>query len=146
MPIPLLSDAFPDTAIEYPETDGEPMAGSDVQRDYLLYAVAALRDHFRAHPDRYVSGNLLIYYEEGNPRAAIAPDCFVVFGVPGHDRRIYKVWEEGGKAPSFVLEITSRSTRAEDCGSKRGVYAYLGVREYWQYDPTGDGLAKAPPT
>lgn len=64
----------------------------------------------------------------------------MVFGVPGHDRRIYKVWEEGGAVPSFVLEVTSRSTRAEDCGSKRGVYAYLGVREYWQYDPTGDYL------
>jgi hypothetical protein len=64
----------------------------------------------------------------------------VVFGVGGHDRRIYKVWEEGGAAPAFALAVTSRSTRAEDCGSKRGIYAYLGVREYWQYDPTGDYL------
>jgi Uma2 family endonuclease len=140
MPTPLLSDSFPETTIDYPETDGEPMAESDVQRNYLTYAVEALRDHFRFRPDCYVSGNLLIYYDEGNPRAAVAPDCFVVFGVPGHDRRIYKVWEEGGAVPSFVLEVTSRSTRAEDCGSKRGVYAYLGVREYWQYDPTGDYL------
>ena len=27
-----------------------------------------------------------------------------------------------------------------DQGIKRGLYAYLGVSEYWQYDPTGDYL------
>jgi hypothetical protein len=91
MPIPLLSDNFPDTEIEYPETDGEPMAESDLARDDLTYAEEAFRDHFRARPDGYVSGHLLTYYDEASPRAAVAPDCFVVFGGGGHDRRIYKV-------------------------------------------------------
>src|SRR5262249_39767651 len=44
------------------------------------------------------------------------------------------------KAPDFVLEITSRSTRSRDQGAKRGIYAFLGVREYVQYDPTQDYL------
>lgn len=39
-----------------------------------------------------------------------------------------------------MLEITSKSTYSEDQGAKRGVYALLGVKEYWQYDPTGDYL------
>ena len=55
-------------------------------------------------------------------------------------RMSYKLWEEP-KAPDFVLEITSRSTRAEDQGRKREVYASLGVGEYWLFDPTGDWLA-----
>ena len=139
MPQPLLIDDFGPDAIEYPETDGEPMAESDDQRDYLMYAVEALRLYFAAREDVYVSGNLLLYYEQGNPKSCVASDCFVVFGVPGHNRRIYKTWEEG-KGPDFVLEITSRSTRAEDLGPKRGTYAFLGVSEYWQYDPTGDYL------
>jgi hypothetical protein len=87
----------------------------------------------------YVSGNLFIYYEEGNPKAVVAPDVFVVFGAPKHDRATYRLWNEP-KAPDFVLEITSRSTRSEDQGPKRGTYAFLGVREYVQYDPTQDYL------
>jgi hypothetical protein len=82
---------------------------------------------------------MFFYYEEGNPKAAVAPDVFVVLGAPKGDRHSYMLWKEP-KAPDFVLEITSKSTRSEDQGVKRGVYAFLGVREYWQYDPTGDYL------
>ena len=69
----------------------------------------------------------------------VAPDVFVVMGAPDHDRRAYKVWEEP-KAPDFVLEITSHSTRSADQGSKRRTYASLGVAEYWRFDPTADYL------
>lgn len=131
--------AFPFTEIEYPDSDGLPMAESDFQREVLIYTVEALRGHFQDRDDVYVSGNLFIYYEEGNPKAVVAPDVFVVIGAPSHDRPSYKLWNEP-KGPDFVLEITSKSTRGEDQGAKRGIYAYLGVREYWQYDPTGDYL------
>jgi len=123
----------------YPDTDGRPMAESDFQREPLAYAVSALRRYFEDRDDVYVSGNLLIYYEQGNPKASVAPDVFVVDGAPRHDRRSYKLWEEP-KAPDFALEITSNSTVSEDQGVKRGLYAFLGVQEYWQYDPTGDYL------
>jgi hypothetical protein len=82
---------------------------------------------------------MFIYYEEGNPEAVVAPDVFVVFGAPKHDRSTYQLWREP-KAPDFVLEITSRSTRSKDQGPKRGIYAFLGVHEYMQYDPTQDYL------
>ena len=118
--------------IDYPTEDGLPMAETDAQGIPLMYAVTGLRDYFRQRPDVYVSGNLLIYYEEGNVNASVAPDAFVVFGVPNHPRPIYKVWEEG-KVPDFVLEIASPSTW--------DLYESLGVQEYWQYDPTGDFLA-----
>ncbi len=125
--------------IDYPETDGEPMAETDWQAIPLMYAVTGLRDHFRGRDDVYVSGNLLIYYEERNVHASVAPDVFVVMGVPSHPRPIYKLWEEA-KAPDFVLEITSRSTRTRDATRKRSLYQRLGVVEYWRYDPTGDYL------
>ncbi len=125
--------------IDYPTEDGVPMAETDAQGILLMYAVTGLRDYFRHRPDVYVSGNLLIYYEEGDRNASVAPDVFVVIGVPSHARPIYKVWEEG-KAPDFVLEITSRHTRDKDEGPKRDLYERLGVQEYWQYDPTGDYL------
>jgi Uma2 family endonuclease len=115
------------------------MAESDFQRKPLIYAVQALEVYFQECPDVYVSGNLFIYYEEGNPQAVVAPDVFVVLGAAPHDRPSYMLWREP-KAPDFVMEITSRSTRSDDQGAKRGIYAFLGVQEYWQYDPTGDYL------
>ena len=83
---------------------------------------------------------MFLYYQESNPRAVVAPDVFVVVGAPVHKRHSYKLWEES-KAPDFVLEVTSRSTRKEDQGRKREVYASLGVEEYWLFDPRGDYLA-----
>jgi len=123
----------------YPETDGKPMAETDVHRKEMIALIETLADHFREAPDIYVSGNLLLYYEEGNPSASIAPDVFVVKGVSKEDRRIYKLWEEG-KAPNVVIEVTSRGTRLEDQGTKRALYAWLGVKEYFLYDPLGEYL------
>lgn len=126
--------------ITYPDSDGLPMAESDATRDYLIYSVEALDSYFQNFADVYVSGNLFIYYEQGNPKAVVAPDVFVVFDVEKKKRPSYKVWEEQDNIPSFVLEITSKSTASEDRGTKKGLYAYLGVKEYFQYDPTADYL------
>jgi len=115
------------------------MAESDFQREPLTYAVEALGAYFQQRADVYVSGNLFIYYEEGNPEAVVAPDVFVVFGAPKHRRSSYMLWNEP-KAPDFVMEITSRRTRSQDQGPKRGTYAFLGVQEYVLYDPTNDYL------
>ena len=129
----------PPAAVHYPDSDGQPLAESDFQLKPLVYAYDALARRYRDRDDVYVSADLFVYCEEGNPRAVVAPDVFVVLGASSHDRRTYKLWEEP-KAPDFVLEITSHGTRAEDEGTKRRVYARLGVREYWRFDPTGDWL------
>ena len=60
----------------------------------------------------YISGDLFVYCEEGDPRARVAPDVFVVFGVPNHKRPICKLWEEG-EAPAFALEAASRGIVAQ---------------------------------
>ena len=128
--------------VEYPSSDGKPLAENDAQLAAILYGVGALRVRYAGRSDVYVSGDLLIYYEEGNPRVSVAPDVFVVFGVEDRMRMNYKVWEEG-KGPDFVLEVASPSTWREDVGRKRGVYAGLGVKEYWLYDPMGEHLKPA---
>src|SRR5215471_6536671 len=125
--------------VYYPSSDGQPVAESDFQLHPLLYAVTALRTYFQDRADVYVAGDMFIYYEEGNPEAVVAPDVFVVIGTAPHARASYMLWQEP-KGPDFVLEITSRSTRTKDQGPKRGTYAFLGVREYFQYDPTHDYL------
>ncbi len=138
-PTNTIDDLTPIDNVDYPSSDGLPMAESVFQRKYILYAVDVLGEHFRDRKDIYVSGNLFIYYEERNPKAVVAPDVFVVMGAGNHDRPSYRLWQEP-KVPDFVMEITSRRTRGEDQGPKRGTYAFLGVQEYWQYDPTGDYL------
>ena len=100
--------------------------------------VECLGYYFRNHPDVYVSGNLLIYYEEGT-RARVAPDVFVVFGAGKEERSSYLLWKEP-KAPDFVLEIASPGTWRDDQDKKRELYRRLGVGEYWQYDPTRNYL------
>ncbi len=126
-------------AVEYPSGDGQPMAENDWQLMAIINSVSALQYHYRDRPDVYVSGDLFIYYEEGNPRARVAPDVFVAFGVPNHKRPVYKLWEEG-VVPAFVMEVASRGTWREDEGRKAMLYERLGVPEYWQYDPTGEYL------
>ncbi len=126
--------------VVYPDTDGLPLCESDPTRDYLLYSVATLESFFKGRPNTYVSGNLFIYYKEGDPSSVISPDVFVIFGVSKCKRRSYQAWKEGGKLPAFILEVTSRSTKRQDELEKPKLYAQLGVTEYFQYDPTGDYL------
>ena len=136
MPRPIV----PAAAIEYPSSDGKPLAENDAQLHAILYAVGALRVYYAARADVYVSGDLLVYYEEGNLRVSVAPDAFVVFGVEDRMRMNYKVWEEG-KGPDFVLEVASPNTWKEDVERKPGIYAGLGVGEYFLFDPTGEHLS-----
>ena len=134
-----ITTATTEKPIHYPESDGKPMAETDVHIDALIYLRETLKSYFSAEPRMYVAGNMLLYYEEGNPAACVAPDVFVVRGVTKQERRTYKIWEEE-QPPTVVFEITSRSTRLEDLGTKRALYAMLGVQEYFLYDPLGEYL------
>ena len=121
--------------VVYPESDGKPMAETEYHRDIMIDFIQMLKHYFRNTNDVHVSGNLLMYYEEGNPRKSISPDVFVTFGVSKKRRRTYKIWEEG-HAPDFVLEVASPSTYRHDLTRKKDLYAsVLGVREYYIYDP-----------
>jgi len=135
----VLTSAAPRLEIEYPESDGKPMAETDIHIRELTNTRATLADFFREASDVYVSGNLLLYYEEGNPAASVSPDVFVVKGVPKGERRTYRVWVEK-RPPLVVFEFTSRSTRLEDSGNKKALYAMLGVSEYFLCDPLSEYL------
>lgn len=130
--------------IDYPDSDGLPMAENESQFWPILYVGSALDRYYQDRDDVYVVGNLLLYYQEGNPREgdfgkSVSPDLMVVLGAPKHVRSSYRLWEEP-KAPDFVLEIASESTYRTDRGEKRDIYAGMGVSEYWQYDPVGNYL------
>jgi Uma2 family endonuclease len=123
----------------YPESDAKPMAETDTHAELFIDLRVALDNYFRERPDVYVSGNLLIYYVEGNPARRVAPDVFVAFGVPKGQRRIYRLWAEG-VMPQVVIELTSRQTWRDDLQKKWQLYAELGVQEYFIFDPEYDYL------
>lgn len=112
------------------------MAETDVHRENMIGLLHALKEKFRNDPRVYVTGNIFVYYLDaaGVRQTPVAPDIFVVHGVEKKDRRIYKVDEEG-KAPEVVIELTSTSTKVEDLVTKHYIYAGLGVREYFLFDP-----------
>jgi Uma2 family endonuclease len=122
--------------IDSPLEDFEPMPEGDKQRRNLSYATEALKLWFEKLSDVYVSGNLFIRYEVDGAEKRISPDIFVVFGTSREDRISYTVWEEDGKVPDFVLEITSKGTAAKDRKQNPLIYRDLGVKEYFQYDPS----------
>jgi Uma2 family endonuclease len=117
------------------------MAETDLHRDRMFDVITTLQDHFARDPNVYVSGNLLLYYEEGNPRKHVAPDTMVVRGIPKLPlREYYLLWKEG-KSPDVVIEITSKTTRREDQNNKLTLYRdVLKVPEYFQWDPREEYL------
>jgi Uma2 family endonuclease len=96
--------------IEYPTSDGQPMAETTLHRKVMTDLIEGLERRFQEAPNVWVGGNLFVYFERGNPRAVVAPDVVLVKGVPKWDRPIYKLWEEG-EPPTFVVEVTSDKTR-----------------------------------
>lgn len=126
-------------AIIYPESDGKPMAETDTHLLVMIEVIQMLRDHVADDPSIYVSGNLLLYYEEGNPKASVSPDAFVVKELNKNLRRTYLLWAEQ-RIPCTVFEITSRKTAQHDRGKKHALYARLGVQEYLLFDPLEEYL------
>ena len=125
-------------AVVYPESDGEPMAETDIHHRTIVDASSILRTRYADREDVYVAGDMNVYYVEGNTDIKFSPDVFVAFG-PSREppRRVWKTWEEG-KFADFVLEVASKGTHGDDEARKRRLYERLGATEYWQHDPTGD--------
>ena len=119
----------------YPESDGEPMAETPRHQQVMIDCMDILRSHFHGNPDVYVAGNMLLYYEEGNPRKSVSPDVFMVRGLSKKELRTYKTWEQPATL-DFVLEVASPSTYTRDFNEKMEIYAkILRVKEYYIYDP-----------
>ncbi|HEV3235427.1 MAG TPA: Uma2 family endonuclease [Gemmataceae bacterium] len=129
--------------IDYPTSDGRPMAETDLHRDQMIAQIETLKRRFAADPLFYVSGNLLVFYRPGDRLCHLSPDVFVVRGVPKHQRDHYLIWKEK-RTLDLVIELTSRSTKAEDIEDKFVLYRdELKVKEYFLFDPYSEYLDPA---
>ncbi len=90
----------------------------------LLRALMAWTDH---HGGEVLTGPVGLHIAEDS---LLGPDLVLV--VEEHRDRIGPRWFT--EPPDLVVEISSPSTRREDLGRKRELYAEFGVPEYWFVD------------
>ena len=136
----------PEVGIDYPE--GPRVPEGNLQTKRRMELVIALRHWFdrRAVEGAWVCCDINVYYKEGDPKAVVAPDVAVAFGVDAaamETERTYRVWDAGA-VPCFALEVASPKTVRTDLYVKPAKYAELGVDEYWRLDPTGGELLDPP--
>ncbi|NLF70705.1 MAG: Uma2 family endonuclease [Candidatus Anammoximicrobium sp.] len=121
--------------IDYPDSDGQPMAENTLQFQWIVTLQGGLDAMFRDDPNVFVAGDLLWYPVEGDNKLRVAPDALVAFGRPKGYRGSYKQWEEDGIAPQVVFEVLSPGNRWSEMMDKFRFYERYGVEEYYVFDP-----------
>lgn len=122
-------------AIEYPESDGQPMAENTLQYLWIVTIKENLDTLCMGNPQGFVAADNFIYPVEGNPTIVTAPDVYVALGRPRHHRGSYKVWEENNIFPQVIFEILSPSNTKAESQRKYRFYNTYGAQEYYVYDP-----------
>ena len=127
---------------ELPCEDGEPMeTGFHDAQDALLKDT--LIDAWSERKDFFVAGNMFVYFSERQIRSNDfrGPDVFVVLDVEGKGRKSWVAWEEGGRLPDVVIEVTSDSTSHVDYGVKKQIYSQVWrTPAYFIFDPDTEKL------
>jgi Uma2 family endonuclease len=132
---PVLDDIY------YPTSDGELMGETPFHRRIMADIIDVLEDFYAQDSMVYVSGNMIMYYVEGDPTKQVVPDVFVAKGVSKDPKReIYQLWREG-KAPDAAIEVSSKTTVQQDQNLKWHLYQnVLKIQEYFLFDPREDYL------
>ncbi len=119
--------------IYYPDTD-ESIMPEGIQHFLLsVHLASMLLAFFATQNDVKVFGNVMLYYEENDPKKVISPDLMICLGLKKTPFRVYKLWKEK-IVPSVVIEFASETTWLKDVSTKLGLYQKLGVKEYYIYD------------
>jgi Uma2 family endonuclease len=121
--------------IIYPSSDGQPMADSTIQYQWITTIKGGCDALFKDDQNVFVAGDLLWYPVEGSNTICQAPDVMVVFGIPKGDRPSYLQWKENNIPPQVVFEIRSFSDSQTKMAKKLAFYNRYGVEEYYLYDP-----------
>jgi len=112
-----------------------------IQMNLLIDSVHFL---WRDRTDYFAGGNMFIYFsfDQVRNRDYRGPDFFVVKDVDGkQDREAWVVWEEQGRYPNVIVELSSPSTLDIDLGPKKELYENtFRTPEYFCYDPDGSRL------
>lgn len=122
-------------AAEADPWEDDPVSPTPVHLAICSDLEAALAAHFEDRDDAFVAREMDLYYDAEDRQAGrVTPDLMAVLGVPKRYRRSYVLWKDR-ESPSFVLEVLSPATWGRDLGLKREIYANVGVRDYFVFDP-----------
>ncbi len=129
--------------IELPAEDGVPLE-SNWHRIQMNLLIDSVHYHWRERRNYFVGGNMFIYFssEQVRNRDYRGPDFFVVKDVDGtQDRNSWIVWEEKGRYPNLIIELSSPSTFDIDLGPKKELYEQtFHTPEYYCYNPDDSQL------
>ena len=131
--------AAPDANIEYPSSDGMPLAETSLQYEWIV----TFRENINwllHDAEAFVGADNFWYPVQGHAEITQAPDVYVALGRPKGHRPSYKQWEEGGVAPQVAIEVWGLTNTREGMRRKREWYARYGVEEYYEYDPVRDTI------
>ncbi|HVY29365.1 MAG TPA: Uma2 family endonuclease [Polyangiaceae bacterium] len=127
---------------DLPCDDGEP-----VETDFHDAQPALLKDTLiDAWADRhdfFIGGNMFVYFSERQLRSNDfrGPDVFVALDIEQKERKSWVAWEEGGRLPDVVIEVTSPSTAHVDRGEKMRIYSQIWhTGAYFIFDPETEQL------
>jgi Uma2 family endonuclease len=129
--------ARPPSVDELITDDGESLE-SERHRLQMTLLIETLDRHLAGRDDVYVGGNMFLYYSavQSKQMDFRGPDVFVVLDTERRERKAWVIWEEEGKAPDLIIELTSESTAEIDRGPKKRIYGrLLHVPAYFIYDP-----------
>jgi len=124
--------------LDLPTEDGVPLE-TNWHRIEINLLIDSLHHHWHDRRDYFAAGNMFIYFsfEQVRKRDYRGPDFFVVKGVDGtRHRGAWIVWEENGRYPNVIVELSSPTTREMDLGPKKDLYEQtFRTPEYFCYDP-----------
>lgn len=125
-------DIQPDPTV-YPIEDG---VGEGTLQRFISELLRILIERWlesRGKP-AFVGADQFFYWEQYNPSECVAPDVYVLPGVPGlTEVGAWKVWESG-LVPSFAFEVVSQDVD-KDYLLAPIKYGRLGVEELIIFDP-----------
>jgi hypothetical protein len=115
--------------VEYPDSDGEPMADNTEQFEFIQLVQGNLDSLL---PD-FVAGDHLWYPVEGHPEIRRAPDVYVAMGRPKGHRGSYRQWVEDGVPLTVVFEWWSPNSTFSRELLTHQFYERHGVRELYTW-------------
>ena len=71
--------------VDYPTSDGRPMAETELHRDLILELIETLKAKYVDDPNMYVSGNLLVYYVRETSAGTLLQTCLPCVACPSAD-------------------------------------------------------------
>ena len=124
--------------IDYPDSDGNPMADNTEQYRWIVIIKENLEIMYASDLNVFIAGDLAWYPVRYTQRRT-APDVMVAFGRPKGRRSSYKQWIENNIPPQVAFEILSPSNKdsrgIDSLDEKFTFYETYGIQEYYIYDP-----------